>query len=338
MQSKKKVLIIYTGGTIGMVETEDGYATKSGYLHRVLSKMSELFHSGMPQWELIEFERICDSSNISISDWSAMAHTIKDNYDAYDGFVILHGTDTMAYTASALSFMLEGLGKTVVLTGAQIPIGHARSDASDNLIGSIIIAGEGRVPEVCLYFGKKLLRGNRSTKVSADEMEAFASPNFPPLATAAIDIRYIDALVRAPGEKLSVVDFAEELPIAVLKIFPGIQFKMFENIMTENLKALVIEAFGVGNIPQYDAELLPLISKAADNGTIIVVCTQCLRGKVQLGTYETSSALKKAGAVSGGDMTVEAAVTKLRYLFAKRCSSERIKKYMESDLRGELSE
>ncbi|MBE7016788.1 MAG: asparaginase [Ruminococcaceae bacterium] len=338
MQFQKKVLIIYTGGTIGMVETEDGYATKSGYLHRVLGRMSELFHSGMPQWALIEFEHICDSSNISIRDWSAMAHTIKDNYDAYDGFVILHGTDTMAYTASALSFMLEGLGKTVVLTGAQIPIGHARSDARDNLIGSIIIAGEGRVPEVCLYFGKKLLRGNRATKVSADEMEAFASPNFPPLATAAIDIRYIDALVRPRGEKLNVVDFAEDLPIAVLKIFPGIQFKMFENIMTENLKALVIEAFGVGNIPQYDAELLPLISKAADNGTIIVVCTQCLRGKVQLGTYETSSALKRAGAVSGRDLTVEAAVTKLRYLFAKRCSSERIKKYMETDLRGELSE
>ena len=137
---------------------------------------------------------------------------------------------------------------------------------------------------------------------------------------------------------MRVVDFADELPIAVLKIFPGIQFKMFENIMTENLKALVIEAFGVGNIPQYDAELLPLIRKAANNGTIIVVCTQCLRGRVQLGTYETSSALKKAGAVSGGDMTVEAAVTKLRYLFAKRCSSERICKYMEQDIRGELSE
>ena len=338
MQSNKKVLIIYTGGTIGMVETEDGYATKSGYLHRVLGRMTELFHSGMPKWELIEFEHICDSSNISIRDWSAMAHTIKDNYDDYDGFVILHGTDTMAYTASALSFMLEGLGKTVVLTGAQIPIGHARSDARDNLIGSIIIAGEGRMPEVCLYFGKKLLRGNRATKVSADEMEAFSSPNFPSLATAAIDIRYIDALIREKEEKLNVVDFAEDLPIAVLKIFPGIQFKMFENIMTENLKALVIEAFGVGNIPQYDAELLPLISKAANNGTIIVVCTQCLRGKVQLGTYETSSALKKAGAVSGEDMTVEAAVTKLRYLFAKKCSSQDIKKLIETDLRGELSE
>ncbi len=338
MHPKKKVLIIYTGGTIGMVETEDGYATKSGYLHRVLGSMTELFHSGMPRWELVEFEHICDSSNISIKDWNRMARTIENNYDSYDGFVILHGTDTMAYTASALSFMLEGLAKPVVLTGAQIPIGQARTDARDNLIGSIIIAGEGKVPEVCIYFGKKLLRGNRATKVSADEMEAFASPNFPALATSAIDIRYLDAVIRPVGEALRVVDLGSELPIAVLKIFPGIQFKMFENIITENLKALVIEAFGVGNIPQYDAELLPLISKAADNGTIIVVCTQCLRGKVQLGTYETSSALKRAGAVSGGDMTVEAAVTKLRYLFAKRCSADRIKLLIEKDLRGELTE
>ena len=169
-------------------------------------------------------------------------------------------------------------------------------------------------------------------------MEAFASPNFPPLATAAIDIRYLDSLIRPAGDELKVVDFDDELAIAVLKIFPGIQFKMFENIMTDKLKALVIEAFGVGNIPGYDAQLLPLIRRAADNGTVIVVCTQCLRGRVQLGTYETSSALKKAGAVSGGDMTVEAAVTKLRYLFAKRCSRDRIKRYMEENICGELSE
>lgn len=334
----KRVLIIYTGGTIGMVESEHGYAPKKGYLHRVLANISELFSEGMPSYELIEFEGLCDSSNISIADWRKMAHTIEENYGAFDGFVILHGTDTMAYTASALSFMLEGLSKPVVLTGAQIPIGKARSDARDNLIGSVIIAGEGRAPEVCIYFGGKLLRGNRATKVSADEMEAFASPNFPHLASAAIDLRYIDRLIRKPREeKLNVVDFADDLPIAVLKIFPGIQFKMFENIMTEELKALVLEAFGVGNIPQYDMELIPLIRKAAANGTIIVVCTQCLRGTVALGAYETSSALKKAGAISAYDMTVEAAVTKLRYLFAKGYDTDAIKLHMEENLRGELS-
>lgn len=334
----RKILVIYTGGTIGMVESENGYAPKKGYLRKVLSSISDLFSEGMPKWELIEFEQLRDSSNVSISDWTEMARCVEQNYELYDGFVILHGTDTMAYTASALSFMLEGLNKPVVLTGAQIPIGKARSDAQDNLIGAIIIAGEGRAPEVCVYFSGLLLRGNRTTKVSADEMRAFASPNFPQLASADIDIRYIDHLIRhCDGEKLNVVEFSDDLPIAVLKIFPGIQFKMFENIMTEELKGLVLEAFGVGNIPQYDRELIPLIKKAAANGTIIVVCTQCQRGRVQLGAYETSSGLKNAGALCGYDMTVEAAVTKLRYLFAKGYEPEKIKLLMEESIRGELS-
>ena len=338
MKSEKKVLIIYTGGTIGMVESENGYAPKKGYLRKVLNNIAELFSEGMPQCELIEFDDLCDSSNISIADWTKMARCVEENYERFDGFVILHGTDTMAYTASALSFMLENLRKPVVLTGAQIPIGKARSDARDNLIGSVIIAGEGRAPEVCVYFGGLLLRGNRSTKVSADEMQAFSSPNHPQLASADIDIRYIDRLIRKEnGGELNVVEFSRDLPIAVLKIFPGIQFKMFENIMTEELKGLVLEAFGVGNIPQYDMELIPLIKKAAANGTIIIVCTQCLRGTVQLGAYETSSALKKAGALCGYDMTVEAVVTKLRYLFAKGYAPEKIKRLMEENIRGELS-
>ena len=338
MKNEKRVLIIYTGGTIGMVESEHGYAPKKGYLRKVLNNFSELFSEGMPQCELIEFDSLCDSSNISIADWCRMARCVEENYARFDGFVILHGTDTMAYTASALSFMLENLAKPVVLTGAQIPIGKARSDARDNLIGAVTIAGEGRAPEVCIYFGGLLLRGNRATKVSADEMQAFSSPNFPQLASADIDIRYIDRLIRKnAGGKLNVVEFSDDLPIAVLKIFPGIQFKMFENIMTENLKALVLEAFGVGNIPQYDMELIPLIRKAAANGTIIIVCTQCLRGRVQLGAYETSSALKNAGALCGYDMTVEAAVTKLRYLFAKGYGPEEIKRLMEENIRGELS-
>ncbi len=337
MKNEKRVLIIYTGGTIGMVESENGYAPKKGCLRKVLNNYSELFSEGMPACELIEFENLCDSSNISIADWTKMARCVEENYARFDGFVILHGTDTMAYTASALSFMLENLNKPVVLTGAQIPIGKARSDARDNLIGAVIIAGDGRASEVCVYFGGLLLRGNRATKVSSDEMQAFASPNHPQLASADIGIRYIDRLIRKDGSgELKVVEFSE-LPIAVLKIFPGIQFKMFENIMTEELKGLVLEAFGVGNIPQYDMELIPLIKKAAANGTIIIVCTQCLRGTVQLGAYETSSALKRAGALCGYDMTVEAAVTKLRYLFAKGYDTDEIKALMERDIRGELS-
>ena len=333
----RKVCIIYTGGTIGMVKTERGYAPRSGYLRKVLNNLTELCSESMPAWELIEFETLFDSSDISAREWNRIAEVIRENYDGYDGFVVLHGTDTMAYTASALSFMLEGLSKPVVLTGAQIPIGQVRSDARENLITSVLIAGSGACPEVSLFFGGKLLRGCRATKVSADELTAFASPNFPELATAGIDVRYNEKYIRPAGEGLRVTEFPDDLPIAVLKIFPGIQFRLFESIMTDQLKGLVLEAFGVGNVPQYEASMLPLIRRAAEHGTVITVCTQCLRGTVRLGTYEASSSLKDAGAVSGYDMTVEAAVTKLHYLFARGCSPDEIRRLMETDLRGELT-
>lgn len=334
---KKNVCIIHTGGTIGMVDTGHGFAPKSGYLKGVLDAIPELRSADMPAWTLAEFPELLDSSNISVREWTQIADTVAENYGQYDGFVVLHGTDTMAYTASALAFMLEGLGKPVVLTGSQIPIGKLRSDARDNLITSVIIASQGRCPEVCLYFGGKLLRGCRSTKISADELIAFDSPNCPPLASADIDIRYNEKLIRPAGDRLTVTRFAADLPIAVLKIFPGIQFSLFEGIMTEKLKGLVLEAFGAGNIPQYDDGLLPAVRKAAANGTVITVCTQCPRGSVRLGAYETSSGLRAAGALSGYDMTVEAAVPKLYYLFGRGCGAEELRRLMETDLRGELT-
>lgn len=334
---RKKVCIIYTGGTIGMVETAQGYAPQSGYLRRVLDHLTEPCSGTIPAWDLIEFETLYDSSNISVHEWNHIAALIRDNYDSYDGFVVLHGTDTMAYTASALSFMLEGLGKPVVLTGSQIPIGQVRSDARENLVTAVLIAGEGKCPEVSLYFGGKLLRGNRATKISADEMAAFASPNYPELASVGIDVRYDKKRIRNPGGRLHVTEFSDDLPIAVLKIFPGIQFRLFESIMTDQLKGLVLEAFGVGNVPQYAEAMLPLIRRAAENGTVITVCTQCLRGTVQLGAYAASASLQAAGAVSGYDMTVEAAVTKLHYLFAKGYDTKTICSMMETDLRGELT-
>ncbi|MCM1148823.1 MAG: asparaginase [Butyricicoccus sp.] len=332
-----RVLIIYTGGTIGMVPSGSGFAPKSGYLKSVLDATPELRSPGIPDWELVEFDKLLDSSNVSVKNWVQIAREIERHYDAYDGFVVLHGTDTMAYTASALAFMLSGLTKPVILTGSQIPMGQLRSDARDNLISSIIIAGEGRCCEVCLYFGGHLLRGCRATKVSSDELAAFDSPNYPPLASADIDIRYNDKLIRPAIGPLELAEFPENLPIAVLKVFPGIQFSLLEGIMTEQLSGLVLEAFGVGNLPQQDEELLHAVRKAAANGTIIVVCTQCLRGSVRLGAYETSSALRRAGAVSGYDMTVEAAVAKLYYLFGLGCRPEEIRRLMETDLRGELT-
>lgn len=335
---KKKICILYTGGTIGMVPTENGYAPKKGYFYDAIKAIPDMNSHGMPEWDMIEFDPLLDSSNIAVEQWNQIGRAIRDNYEAYDGFVVLHGTDTMAYTASALSFMLEGLAKPVILTGSQIPLCKLRSDARDNLITSVLIAGAGNVKEVCLYFGGKLIRGNRSTKSSADGLIAFDSPNYHFLAEAGIDIRYnVASLLSPPLDTTFHLTEFKQVSIGVLKVFPGIQFSLFESIMTESLKGIVLETFGAGNIPSYDDALLPIIKKAFENGTIITVCSQCQSGTVTLGAYATSSALTKAGAVSGYNMTTEAAVAKLYYLFSLDLPRDEIKAKMEQDLRGELT-
>ena len=332
----KRVCVIHTGGTIGMARTKNGYAPKAGYLKSILSEMTDLKSSELPKFDLVEYEPLLDSSNISVNEWVKMAVDIKEKYDAYDGFVILHGTDTMAYTASALSYMLGGLGKPVILTGSQIPLCEIRNDGKDNLIASLILAGFYQVPEVCLFFGNKLFRGNRATKVSSDDLIAFDSPNYPVLADAGVRISLNHMAIRNPGADLKLSLF-EAHQIAVLKIFPGISFEVFENILTPNLKGIVFEAYGAGNIPDTDPALASFLSKANKNGTIIVVCTQCLRGSASIGEYETSLSFANAGAVSGYDMMVEAAVTKLYYLLSVGCGLDEIKKLMEKNLRGELT-
>ena len=335
----KRVCIIYTGGTVGMKKTPHGYAPAPGYLAEALGEIGELSRRGMPSFDIVELTPLLDSSNISVPEWNKIASMIGERYCDYDGFVVLHGTDTMAYTASALSFILEGLDKPVILTGSQIPLCELRSDARDNLITSLIIASEGVVREVALYFGNRLLRGNRATKISADGLVAFKSPNFPPLAEAGITIKYDRRLISShrTGEPFHVRPLSA-VPIGVLKVFPGLQFGLFESVMTEKLSGIVLETFGTGNIPTSDGALLPIIKKAFSAGGVVVVCSQCPQGSVSLGAYETSSALKAAGAVSGMDMTTEAAVAKLYYLFTKYESVEKIKEKMELSLRGELSE
>ncbi len=333
----KRILIIYTGGTIGMVRTPNGYAPKDGYFRAALDAIPALHADEMPRWELHEMSPLLDSSNMTVNEWNEIARLIAERYDRYDGFVVLHGTDTMAYTASALSFMLENLGKPVVLTGSQIPLCEVRSDGRDNIITSLLIAADERVHEVCLYFGGSLLRGNRATKYSADGLIAFVSPNYPPLAEAGIAIRYREgALLPKPAAPLKL-QLLENVPIGVIKVFPGIQFELFESIMTEKLRGIVIETFGAGNIPGDGNALLPIIRRAFTNGTVLTVCSQCPQGAVSLGTYETSSALKQAGAVSGLDITTEAAVAKLYYLFSCGCDKETVKRRMEQSLRGEMT-
>ncbi|MBO5777453.1 MAG: asparaginase [Clostridia bacterium] len=336
--SKKKVLIINTGGTIGMKNTAEGYAPVSGYLLDELNKIDDLSRSGMPKWDFQELPELLDSSNVSANEWNIIAKIIADSYSDYDGFVILHGTDTMAYTSSALSFILHGLDKPVILTGSQIPLCEIRSDARDNLISSIIIAGEGVVKEVCLCFGGKLLRGNRATKTSADRLVAFDSPNYPYLAEIGITVKYNHSAFGKYGDDSLQYRPFYPVPIGVLKIFPGMQFGLFESIIAEKLSGVVLETFGAGNIPHGGDDLLPIIKKAFKTGAIVTVCSQCVAGSVTLGAYQTSNALKQAGAVSGKDMTTESAVAKLYHLFSMGYDADKIKSLMEENLVGELTE
>ncbi len=335
---RKNILIIYTGGTIGMVLGEHGYVPDTKYLPRALEAIPELASPEMPRTQLISLPEILDSSDISVSQWNEIGQAVSECYEEFDGFVVLHGTDTMAYSASALSFMLEGLSKPVIFTGSQIPLCELRNDGRDNLINSVMIAAMEQIHEVCLYFGGKLLRGNRSTKASADSFSAFSSPNFLPLAEVGINIQLRESeLLPLPEQELRFRPF-REVPIGVLKVFPGIQFGLFESIMTEKLKGIVLETFGSGNIPSSGDALLPIIAKAYENGTIITVCSQCERGRVNLGAYAASSKLRQLGAVSGADMTTEAAVTKLYYLFSLGLGKDEIKNLMAKNLRGELTE
>lgn len=333
----KKICLIYTGGTIGMVKSAQGYIPSGeGFLH-LLSEMPELTRPGFPAYETVVFSPLLDSSDMAVEDWNKLGRTIASRYEACDGFVVLHGTDTMAYSASALSFMLEGLDKPVIFTGSQIPLYELRSDGRDNLISAMLLAASGRIREVCIYFGGLLLRGNRATKLSSDGMHAFDSPNFPPLVEAGIDFKYHRTDDLPPAQAPFRLQPFKNIPLGVLKVFPGIQFELFESIMTESLKGVVLETFGAGNIPSAKTALLPILKKAYEHGTLVVVRSQCPEGQVNLGAYAASQSLKEIGAVDGGDMTTEAALAKLYYLFSRETDLSLIKEKMERNLRGERS-
>ena len=331
----KRVHILYTGGTIGMKKVGGSYAPVPGYLGERLAAMPELTREELPAYTLTEYRPLLDSANMSPRVWQRIAADVADTYDAYDGFVIIHGTDTMAYTASALSFMLGGLGKPVILTGSQIPLAEVRSDARENLITSLLLAAHHAVPEVCLYFGGVLLRGNRSTKMSVGGFGAFASPNFPPLGRVGVDVEIDEHLLHRSAGPLIVQTF-QAAQVAALRLFPGIGAASVRSV-AEPLQALVLETYGAGNAPAADTELLDVLRAASERGVVIVNCTQCLYGGVDMSGYATGGALEAAGVVSGYDLTPEAALTKLLYLFSCDLSVSEVREQVGQNLRGELS-
>lgn len=339
---KRSVLIIYTGGTIGMAERpEDGSLVPINF--EELSKEIPLLEDFGYEIFAISFQPVIDSSNITPNFWFLLANTVAENYEAYDGFVILHGTDTMAYTASMLSFMLENLDKPVVLTGSQLPIGKLRTDGKENLLTSVEIAaaqknGRAIVPEVCIYFDTKLFRGNRTTKIDSQQFRAFDSKNYPPLAKAGVEIQYFDEFISHPNNHgILRLNTHLNTNVVILKIFPGITEQMVKAIMEiDGLKGVVLESFGSGNVPNFKW-FTTIIKEATKKGIIIVNVSQCAGGKVQMGLYQTSIDIQKADVVSGFDMTSEAAITKLMYLLGQGLTYNEVKKYLVQNLKGEIT-
>lgn len=334
---RKHIYIAYTGGTIGMKPSDQGYVPAAGFLSDTLKNMPEFHRAEMPLFTLHEYDNLIDSSDMNPSDWQRIADDIANNYDAYDGFIILHGTDTMAYTASALSFMLEDLSKPVIVTGSQIPLAELRSDGQVNLLNALYVAANYPIAEVGLFFNNRLLRGNRSRKVDADGFSAFDSPNFPPLLEAGINIRVKAGNLATTSSNTLTVSNVKAQPIGMVSLYPGIAPEVIKNTLQQPVNALILLSYGVGNAPQ-NPELIAQLKYAKSREIPVLNCTQCMRGRVNMGGYATGHGLQAVGVLSGSDMTPEAALAKLHYLLSKDLSFEEISIKLTQSLRGELSE
>ena len=341
---KPAILLIYTGGTIGMKEDPRTQALSPFDFSQILQEVPELrkFSSRIDSYT---FDPLIDSSDVEPSMWVKLAELIKEKYDSYDGFIVLHGTDTMAYSASALSFMLDHLRKPVIFTGSQLPIGSLRTDGRENLISAVEVAtgrdssGHAMVPEVSIFFDSQLIRGNRAIKVNSTSFDAFRSPNYPALADAGISIRYHQHAIHHPSvfERSLQIHTALDTRVAILKLHPGITEQVARNVLLgEGIRAIILETYGSGNAIS-KPWFTDIVRESAGSGRIILNVTQCLAGEVNMNLYSTGKALKDAGVVSGYDMTTEGALGKLFFLMGEYPDNEKVKAMLEKNLRGEIS-
>jgi len=336
------ILIIYTGGTIGMMKDYETNVLRAFNFEHIYKSIPELNQLDCTL-ESISFKTPIDSSNMNPDYWEEIANTIQSHYEKADGFVVLHGSDTMAYTASAISFMFENLSKPVIFTGSQLPIGHLRTDAKENMITAIEIAAAQKndqpmVSEVCIYFEYKLFRANRTTKTSAEQFEAFTSPNYPDLAESGVHLKFNqNALLKQEKSKKLIYRKIQKHNIVLLKLFPGVTEEVVRHAFnTPNLEGVIIEAYGSGNAPT-EKWFINLLKENLDKGLPIIDVTQCVAGSVMLGKYETSIQLLKMGLVNGYDITTESAITKLLYLLSTDDTNGNLKEIFETSIRGEIS-